>query len=201
MNLPCSDAFSLDHAREAMAAIRRWYEAVLSGKDPEPLTGEPWQTLLCEGVFVTLWTYPDRELRGCMGTVHPAPVGEQIWRSALQAAFNDPRFPPLQRRELDHVVLELSLLYGFERVSREEVLRRFQLGRHGILLELGTHRGLLLPEVADALGARRGEDMLRAVSRKAGLPEDAWESPYARIQIFESLRFMERQPRGDVYTF
>ncbi len=192
--------FSLDHAREAIRWIRDAYARVFRGEEPPPLAGGIWDEPGCPGVFVTLWTHPERALRGCIGVLERRVLGEQIRWSAFQAAFNDPRFPPLQARELPDILIELSLLHDFEPVTPEEAPRRLQPGVHGVALTLGLHRGLLLPEVAGTIQARRGEDMLQAVAVKAGLPPDAWRSPQARIQLFKTLRFMERTPGGEVQS-
>ena len=190
--------FTLEHAREAVRWVRNAYARVFQGEEPPSLSGGIWDEPGCPGVFVTLWTHPERALRGCIGVLERRSLGDQIRWSAFQAAFNDPRFPPLESRELPGIVIELSLLHSFEEVPPEEAPRRLQPGVHGVTLTLGPHRGLLLPEVAETIQARRGEDMLQAVAVKAGLPPDAWESPHARIQLFQTLRYMERTPGGEV---
>ena len=190
--------FSLDQAREAIRWIREAYGRVFRGEEPPRLGGGIWDEPGCPGVFVTLWTHPERALRGCIGVLERRPLGEQIRWSAFQAAFNDPRFPPLQARELPGILIELSLLYAFEPVTPEEAPHRLQPGIHGVTLTLGLHRGLLLPEVAESIQARSGEDMLRAVAVKAGLPPDAWESPRVQLQLFKTRRFMEEAPGGEV---
>lgn len=191
-------AVTPEQAQEAIRWIRETYATVFRGETPHVLTGGVWDEPGCPGVFVTLWTFPKRELRGCIGVLERRSLGEQIRWSALQAAFNDPRFPPLLSRELPHIVIELSLLYGFEEVTPDEAPRRLVPHVHGVVLSLGFHRGLLLPEVAETIRAQTGEDMLRAVALKAGLPEDAWQSPKARIQLFRTRRFMETRPGGPV---
>lgn len=189
---------STGQAQEAIRWIRDAYGAVFRGQDPPDLAGGVWDEPGCPGVFVTLWTHPEGDLRGCIGVLERRTLGEQIQWSALQAAFNDPRFPPLSARELPNIKIELSLLHSFEHVSPEEAPHRLQPGVHGVVLSLGLHRGLLLPEVAETIHARTGEDMLRAVALKAGLPPDAWESPHASIQLFKTRRFMETVPGGPV---
>lgn len=197
----CHEVFSLTHAQTIISRIREWYRALLEGDTPQPRRGEAWEAFVCEGLFVTLWAYPNRNLRGCIGTTQPGPAIQMVWHSAIQAAFNDPRFPPLQKWELDRVILELSILYAFEHVYPTEVLKRFRLGDHGLDFQWGNHRGLLLPEVAEIIQARQPEDRLQAVCRKAGLPPDAWENPAGRLRIFRSLRFVEKEPGGAILTF
>ena len=47
------------------------------------------------------------------------------------------------------------------------------VGRHGLVVEQGWRRGLLLPQVAPEWGWDR-EQFLAHTCRKAGLPPDAW---------------------------
>src|SRR3989344_9216799 len=63
------------------------------------------------GVFVTLESYPSHELRGCIG--YPLPIKElsqAVVDSSLSAAFEDPRFPPLETGELGKITVEVSVL-------------------------------------------------------------------------------------------
>jgi AmmeMemoRadiSam system protein A len=124
------------------------------------------------GVFVTLKV--QGHLRGCLGTLEcRRGLLEEIARCAAQAATEDPRFSPLPPAQLPEVTIEISVLGPMERIDP----RRFEdivVGRHGLVVEHGRRRGLLLPQVArerqwDA------EVFLRQTCIKAGLPPDAWQ--------------------------
>lgn len=121
------------------------------------------------GAFVSI--HNQGELRGCIGHIEPTqPVGAVITRCAIAAATEDPRFPAVTAAELDHLHLELSLLGPLEPVnSIDEV----EVGRHGLVVEMGWHRGLLLPQVATEWGWDR-ETFVAHTCAKAGLPRDAW---------------------------
>jgi uncharacterized protein (TIGR00296 family) len=64
------------------------------------------------------------------------------------------------------------------------------VGRDGLILELRGRRGLLLPQVATEWGFD-GERFLAEVSRKAGLPPEAWRDPQARVWVFRAEVFSE----------
>ena len=86
--------------------------------------------------------------------------------------------------DLSRAVPKFALRAAFE--DPEEIV----IGRHGLILELGVRRGLLLPQVATEWGFDR-ETFLAEVSRKAGLPPDAWRLTGARIWLFQAEVFAE----------
>jgi AmmeMemoRadiSam system protein A len=161
----------LDLARQATVEAvchRRVLEAI-------PKTGVFEQRC---GVFVTL--HAGTRLRGCIGVIEAKdPLGESIARCAASAALEDPRFSPMQAEELEDLEIEVSLLSPLERIQPEEV----EVGKHGLLVEQGFHRGLLLPQVAVEHHLER-EQFLRETCYKAGLPADAWQAPETRIFSF-----------------
>ena len=138
------------------------------------------------GVFVTL--HVCGRLRGCIGMVEPVePLGECLVRSAVSAALQDSRFPPLRAEELPDLVLELSLLTPPEPIRQEEI----EIGRHGLLISCGLHRGLLLPQVATQHHLSR-ERFLEEACRKAGLPTEAWKDSSTEIRAFTCEIVAER---------
>ena len=98
--------------------------------------------------FVTI--RHDNQLRGCVGVLERHDqLNEVVWRCAGDAATRDPRFPALSLHELSEVTLEISVLGGFEPVSDPGEI---EVGRHGVLVERGRCRGLLLPQVPVEFG-------------------------------------------------
>jgi AmmeMemoRadiSam system protein A len=127
------------------------------------------------GVFVTL--HVGKRLRGCLGVVEPEhPLGDSIVRCAIGAATRDPRFPAMRPDELDQLEIEISLLSVPRAICPEEI----QIGTHGLLICRGSHRGLLLPQVA-ITHQLSAEQFLAETCRKAELPPDAWRDPEARL--------------------
>ena len=124
------------------------------------------------GVFVTLKSHG--ELRGCLGTLDcRAGLEFEVVRCAANAASEDPRFPPVSDEELPDVVIEISVLGPLQQIDPTSA-DPLRVGCHGLVVEQGSHRGLLLPQVAVEWGWTV-EQFLRHTCMKAGLPGDAWQ--------------------------
>ena len=136
---------------------------------------------LCEprGAFVTLMV--KGELRGCMGTFDPGvSLARTVERMAGAAATEDPRFGPVRPEELDDLDVAISTV-GERRRMREPA--DIEVGRHGLVVQLGWHRGTLLPQVA----VEEGWDALTFLERtclKAGLHPQAWRDPEAVVELY-----------------
>lgn len=123
------------------------------------------------GAFVTLKRAG--QLRGCIGTLEcRLPLAEEIARVAVSAAMADPRFAPLSPAELDGLDVEVSVLGPLEAIDPADPAA-VVIGRHGLVVEQGDRRGLLLPQVATERGWDR-EQFLAQTCVKAGLPADGW---------------------------
>jgi AmmeMemoRadiSam system protein A len=137
-------------------------------------------------VFVTLKIQGN--LRGCIGHVTPQyPLAEAVARMAVQSAGHDPRFSPVSAQEIPQLSIEISVLTPPVRIKGPEDIL---IGRHGLIIEKGHYRGLLLPQVAteqkwDAI------TFLGKTCWKAGLPERAWHDPDTTIESFEAIVFGE----------
>lgn len=140
-----------------------------------------------EGAFVTIRNRG--ELRGCLGTLRCARgLVQEVARCAADAASEDPRFPPVSPGELPDVSLEVSVLGPLESIDPYDEAA-ISIGRHGLVVEQGRHRGLLLPQVATEWGWTV-EQFLRQTCVKAGLPPDAWRHG-ARVYRFDAEVFGE----------
>ena len=171
--------FLLELARATIAA--RLTDRPLPCHSPESAV-----LLEPRGAFVTLKI--SRGLRGCIGhVVGVAPLWRSVRDNALAAAFDDPRFPELTLDELPHVRIEISALSPLRPSAVEDVV----VGRHGILVERGASRGLLLPQVAVELGWNL-EPFLDHTCRKAGLESGCWRHPDTTISTFAADVFAEK---------
>ena len=169
--------------RIARAAIG----AHLAGAEP----AEPLQVSLPEatGVFVTIKRHG--ELRGCLGVLQMrGSLAGEVARCARDSASADPRFPPMVPGELLDAVLEISVLGSLEQID-PAVSDAIVVGRHGLVVEHGGRRGLLLPQVAVEWGWTT-EAFLGHTCRKAGLAEDAWRRG-AHVFRFEAEVFAEHK--------
>lgn len=153
------------------------------------------------GAFVTLRTYPEGGLRGCVGFPLPThPRRRAIDLAAVAAALEDPRFRPVGSDEIDALTVEVSLLTRPELVpgtTADERKRGVVVGRHGLIVSVPGTSGLLLPQVAVEEGFD-ATSFLGATCEKAGLPPDAWKRPATRVERFGASVFAEAAPRGAI---
>lgn len=140
------------------------------------------------GAFVTL-RRADGELRGCIGYVEaPGTLEETVALAAAAAATRDGRFVSVSPAELPELVVEISVLSAPVPISPEAVV----VGRHGLIVEKGGRRGLLLPQVPAEQGWDR-EEFLEGTCRKAGLSAGAWREKATRLYAFEAEVFSESE--------
>ena len=136
-------------------------------------------------VFVTL--HQSEQLRGCIGHLgFDQPFSEVIPHCAIAASSEDPRFPAVTAREIPSLSIELSVLTPLEPINGPDEI---EVGRHGLVVESGHRRGLLLPQVATEWNWN-AETFLSQTCHKAGLPPDAWKHG-AKIWRFEAEVFGE----------
>ena len=108
---------------------------------PVSLTGHGYPARA--GVFVSL--HRAGELRGCIGTISACfeDLEDEVRANALQAAFSDPRFPPLARRELDDLEISVDVLHDPEPCTEADL----DPAEFGVIVTSGAKRGLLLPNL------------------------------------------------------
>lgn len=176
-------SLSLDDQKKLLKYARDVIRASLYHQG-EPEAPALSTTLRC-GAFVTL--RKAGSLRGCIGRMQSSdPLVTTVSEMAYAAAFEDPRFPPLRKEELELIDIEITLLSPLRPIAPEDVV----VGRHGILISAWGRSGVLLPQVPVEYGWDR-ETFLDQVCRKAGLPTDAWKSSQAQLYGFEGFVFSE----------
>jgi AmmeMemoRadiSam system protein A len=151
--------------------------------------GKPHRASLTDeaAVFVTL--HRGHALRGCIGTLHETkPLYKAVQEMAIAAATRDTRFGAVTEEEVPALTIEISVLGGHRRIASPDDI---EIGRHGLVLSAGGHRGLLLPQVAVEHGWDAGT-FLDKVCEKAGLAPGAWRSPDAELETFTAQVFDER---------
>ena len=174
-----------------------------TGKSPEPPQNVPKKLFEKCGVFVTINAFRrgKKDLRGCIGYPYPThPLIQGVIDNALNAATQDPRFEPMTASELDNVVFEVSVLSPPELIKAEkpeEYLKQIKVGEHGLIVEKGYSKGLLLPQVPVEWGWCE-EEFLCQCCFKAGLPPDSWLTKSARVYSFRAIVFEEETPCGEV---
>ncbi len=138
------------------------------------------------GVFVTL--HQKGQLRGCIGYIEGIhPLYEAVMEMARAAAFNDFRFHPVSKEEVPGLEIEISVLSPLKEITDIDEIK---VGKHGLIVQRGHSRGLLLPQVATEWNWNRDE-FLSQTCQKAGLPPDAWKDSDTIIYIFSAEIFNE----------
>ena len=153
-----------------------------------------------QGVFVSIHTYPGHDLRGCIGIPMPIMPLKQAIIQAGQSATQDPRFPPLEKDEMDSIIIEVTILTKplLIKVDKpQDYLKEIEIGRDGLIVEQGFFKGLLLPQVPVEQDWDK-EEFLSHTCLKAGLMPDAWFDKATKISKFSGQIFSEIKPRGEI---
>jgi len=180
-------ALSEEHQRQVFRAACARVAATVHGNPTAALEPLPLEVagMPLYGAFVSLKRAG--QLRSCCGYLAQSlPLSEALDRAAQRSANEDPRFPPISATELEHLDVEVWLLWNLQPVSARGESRAdaIEIGRHGLQIARGNARGLLLPGVAvdHGLDAR---GFLQQVCLKAGLPTDVWLADDTTLMTFE----------------
>jgi uncharacterized protein (TIGR00296 family) len=150
------------------------------------------------GIFVTLTHVETDELRGCIGSLREVSLSE-IRTYARKAAFEDSRFPPVRRHELEELELSVSVLHSFEEARHP---RDWNVGTHGLILSLDGYNATYLP---DAIMENYGDGglwnskraVLESLAKKAGwTPVPMWAKP-RRPSLTSSSKSDNRSNHAD----
>ncbi|VVB66254.1 Uncharacterised protein [Candidatus Gugararchaeum adminiculabundum] len=178
---------------DKIALLKLAREAISNALDEKPLPMPPRKEIFLEkmGAFVTLSI--DGALRGCIGSLEAVkPLGECVVYNAVNAAFDDPRFPQLSKEEFDWIEIEISVLTTPEKLEfkgEDDLLRKLVPDKHGVILQWGNRRSTFLPQVWEQLPDKR--DFLGELSMKAGMQLGAWKD--ARVFTYEAIVFNEAE--------
>jgi AmmeMemoRadiSam system protein A len=119
------------------------------------------------GTFVSL--HKDGNLRGCIGTISPVEpcIADEIISNAISACTRDPRFEPVEEKELDSLVYSVDVLGPYEKIESESQL---DVKRYGVIVQRDSRRGLLLPNLD---GVDTPAQQIEIARQKAGIgPEE-----------------------------
>lgn len=174
-----------------LSCAREAITAALEGRKPQfPKTEEREESSLYKpcGAFVSLHSGKERALRGCIGRMTAnMPLLETVCSMAKEAAFSDPRFPPLKKEELAECHIEISALSPMEICSDP---RKVRVGVHGLYLKKGGRSGVLLPQVPVEQGWNL-DQYLDYICIKAGLPSHSYNDKDAQLLTFTAIVFGE----------
>jgi AmmeMemoRadiSam system protein A len=143
------------------------------------------------GTFVTLTI--DGGLRGCIGHIVPQEsLLEGIRVNAINAAFRDPRFRPLSKKEWERVKIEISILTEPKPLpysDAKDLLDKLRPGIDGVIIKKGFHQATFLPQVWEQLPDKK--EFLAHLCLKAGLEMDAWKKEKLEVSTYQVQAFEE----------
>lgn len=131
------------------------------------------------GTFVSI--KKNRLLRGCIGTVQPkyANLAEEVIQNAIKAASEDPRFPAIEKSELDQLTFSVDVLTEPEKIDD---LSSLDVKRYGLIVQSKNSKGLLLPDLGSIKSVKQ---QFKTCLKKGGINET---DPY-QLYRFEVERF------------
>jgi len=192
--------FSKEEASELIVLARKSIEYFLASGSMLSRETENTKFMEERGVFVTLNTFPEKQLRGCIGFSEPVmPLWNAVIDAAASAAFKDSRFPQLKASELEKITVEISILSVPEEIDckQEELPKNIKIGEDGLILRSPRGSGLLLPQVA-AEYSWSAEEFLEHTCMKAGLEQNSWKNLENKFYKFQAQIFKEKEPMGEI---
>ena len=173
--------YGVDDGTELVKAARGSIELYLTTRNFENSVVTKSTSKFVEkyGIFVTLENYQTGELRGCIGFPRGgSPISESVVEASIAAAFEDPRFVPVSKAELDDILISVSILSEPVPIKGGAAERKksIKIGRDGLIVEYGHYSGLLLPIVAVEQKWDE-EQFLNEVCVKGGIPANYWLNP------------------------
>ena len=137
--------------------------------------------------FVTL--EKNNRLRGCIGSIiaHRTLI-EDIAINAQNAAFNDPRFNPVQKDELEQLDIDVSLLSAPKQIkftNEDDLLDKITPFKDGIIIKDGNYQAVYLPTVWEQITDKKA--FLNSLKVKAGLREDYFSKTFEAYKFGSTL--------------
>ena len=177
-----------------LVLARTTIEAKLRGQDsadkPEVISSALQEK---RGCFVTL--HKRGALRGCIGTIEPQkPLLEGVAENAINAAFDDPRFPSMSEDELEDTEIEVSVLTVptvLEYTDADDLKAKLRPGIDGVILSREWQRATFLPQVWEQLP--NVEDFLGHLCKKAGMERKCWTDTRTVVSVYEAEYFSEKR--------
>ena len=178
---------SQNEKREILGFVREVIHMELAGADAPPMPDL--ECLHKTGACFVMLRDFSGGLRGCIGSAEAFEnLGENLRRNALNAAFMDPGFPPLEYEEFEEILFEISVLSAPQEISFPA---GFQLGCDGLMLRTGERKAVFLPHIPVE---QRWNVMQTAecLARKAGIPDGKWQEYDVKFYTFQAETFGDR---------
>ncbi len=193
MAMADTDKLTEDEGKYLLSVARRTIEQRLLDQKEQPHSDADLSAKFIEprGTFVTLTT--GGNLRGCIGHIIPQEsLIEGIRVNAVNAAFRDPRFPPLTKNEWKRVSVEVSILTEPKSLAYSgaaDLLKKLRPDIDGVIIKKGYHQATFLPQVWEQLPKK--EQFLTHLCLKAGLGADAWKDEDLEVSVYQVQAFEE----------
>ncbi len=191
-----SDSYAPEEQKLLLDISRRTLEAITAGGSrPRPdLQTLPPALREERACFVSF--HINGELRGCTGTLAARrPLADEVSVTTVQTAFNDPRFSPVIASEVPQILIDISVLTPSSPLTYsdpDELLSLLRPNIDGVTLSLGPYRSTFLPQVWENVPDK--VEFLTMLSRKMGLPGDAWRHPKMQVETYRSFNMAEAEP-------
>lgn len=141
--------------------------------------------------FVTLTVRGD--LRGCIGALEPyQPLADDVREHAIAAALEDPRFPPVQPKELEQIEIEVSRLTvptRLEYKDADDLIAKLRPDVDGVILRDGYQRATFLPQVWEKIPDKA--EFLDELCYKMGAASNTWRRKHLEVLIYQVEEFHE----------
>ncbi len=185
------EELSSQEGRILLKLARNTIKKALFGKEEKVSETYPEKLTKKRGAFVTLTI--KGKLRGCIGHIIPSvPLVESVKENAINAAFKDPRFPPLSKTEFDEIKIEVSVLTEpkkLEYKGYQDLLSKLRPHIDGVIIKKGFHQATFLPQVWEQLPQK--EEFLSHLCMKAGLPANEWKKGELEVLTYQVQAFEE----------
>lgn len=162
-------------------------------KEPFVFSDELKKISYKRGVFVTL--KKNKNLRGCIGNILPEKeLFKGVVDNALNSAFHDPRFKPINLDELSEIEIEISVLTLPEKIEYQdinELKTKIIPFEHGVILDFGYRQSTFLPSVWDELPDY--EMFMSHLSIKAGFNPLDWKNLKPGVFVYKAVHFSESE--------
>jgi len=173
---------------------RKCLEYYFRFKKEYPLDEDSIPSTLKENLatFVTLTI--NNELRGCIGKLEAdQPLFKDVKENTYFAAFNDWRFSPLTKDELEEVKIEISVLSIPEPLNYSDstdLIKKISASKPGLIIKSGYSQATFLPQVWEDLPTP--ELFLSELCEKANLSPDFWRDNPLEVSTYNVFHFKEK---------
>lgn len=187
------DKLTPEEQKTLLHLAREALELGVRGRSLPPLDSSTLTPKLQEegASFVTLTE--EGQLRGCIGALEPyQSLAEDVREHAVAAALEDPRFPPVNDRELGRIHIEVSRLtrpVPLQYADANDLLSRLRPHVDGVILRDAYRRATFLPQVWEKIPDPA--EFLSNLCYKMGADPGLWRKKHLEVLVYQVEEFHE----------